>query len=214
LFVSHSGKPLWRIAGAVSVTLILSSVGGELTGLFTMNSGPLFGEVLAIQPERFYRFYQHPPQSFERLNAGILVSVTNRAGRPLYTRGYSVKALAGKKWSQFKNANALGVDPYSFGLFFGDHIQDLDLSRNGFDYVTSIRPLADNEDFEGWMFGESDTPVDPKSISKFQVTLYDSTETEYVFVSRFPTRRGTTITVPKQLAFGPTEVLLPELPKP
>jgi len=169
------------------------------------------GEVIAIFTEPFYRFYQHPPVACEALDTALFVSVTNRSGRNLYIRGYSVEALVDSHWVHFKNAQVLGVDQYSFGLIAeGRYAADLDLSKNGFDFVMQSRPLGNDEDFESWMFFNSGLRLHGKElqrIKKFKVSLRDSAGREYGFESPFPTPRGTTIVIPGQIAFGPKEDL-------
>src|ERR1017187_15841 len=160
------------------------------------------GEVVVMFPWPACRFYQNPPQHYQSLDTELLVSVTNRSGHDLYIRAYSVEAMVDGKWIRFKNAEGLGVDQFSFGFIDRTYkcIRHFDLFSNGFDYVMQQRPLRDDESLDMWMFFKSGLAINGKAIDRrvkqFMVSLYDSANDEYSFTSTYPTKRGTTITIP------------------
>ena len=129
-----------------------------------------------------------------------------------------MSALVDGKWAELENAESLGVDAFSFGQILSLNgkqvISDMDLSKNGFDYVMQQRPLEPDEDFEGWMFFKSDLKLSGQSlyrIKRFRMRLFDSAEQEYNFTSDFPAKRSHTLVSPGQINIGPIEEVLPTL---
>jgi hypothetical protein len=111
-------------------------------------SGKLVCQVMTVQFEPVFRFFQSPPVYFQRLDTMLRVSLTNQTGKPLSIRGYSVAVLKGVDWIQFKNADSAAYEPYAFGVMeSGDKpfIRRFNLSTNGFDYVTHQKALNPDE---------------------------------------------------------------------
>jgi len=174
----------------------------------------IFGGVNSIFIEPYYRFYQDPPIAFDRLNAALYLNVTNGTGKALYVRGYWVEAFLEGKWVKFSGQMSGAFEPYAYGLMDlkTNTLTRFDLSRNGFDYITQQRPLAPDENIDAWIFLKAPlNPNDGQKIRKFKVTILDSTDQQYSFVSDYPTKRGTGIVVPQQLRFMPPERIPPTL---
>ena len=156
--------------------------------------------VATIHFEPFYRFFQDPPVYFQRLDTAIRVSVTNRVGKSIYPRGYSVSALVGTGWVQFKNADSAAFEPYAFGVMgIGEknaYLRRFDLSANGFDYVMKQRPLNPDENLELWMFFISGlSPKDLPKISQFKFIFRDSAGEEFPCTSAYSTKNDKGIVI-------------------
>ena len=174
------------------------------------------GEVLSIALEQFYRFDGLPPKACVPYDMAMYLSITDEAEKDLSIRRYSVFALIDGKWVDLKGQFDIGVAPYSYGLITqqdGASIAStFDLRRNGFDYVMLQRPLAKDENFEGWMFFNSGLRLpghNLRRITKVKGVFYDSAEERYEWMAVFPSKRGTVIAIPNQISFGPSIVIPP-----
>ena len=146
-------------------------------------------QVVSAHFEPVFRFFQSPPVYFQRLDAMLRVGVTNQTGKPLHLRRYSVAALKGIEWIQFKNADSAAFEPYAFGtMVAGDKgfIRRFNLSSNGFDYVTQQRPINPNESIELWMFFISGlTRNNLPEISQFKFAFHDSANQAFQCTSAY-----------------------------
>jgi hypothetical protein len=198
-----SGQPKQPPPATVSKPESSSTIGSSIS----RPPGRVAGEVIFADFGPFHRFYQEPPIYFQRLDSALYVSITNQTGKPLYIRRYYVKALVGNNWIKFTNAENIGIRPDSFGAIgVGPgrrYLQHFDLSKKGFDFVTQEWPLNQDEDLEAWMFFISGLPRDDfRKINEFKVTVYDSAEEEYGFVSKYPSKRLPIVAIPIDLPLG------------
>jgi hypothetical protein len=186
-------------------------------------SGKLICQVMTVQFEPVFRFFQSPPVNFERLDTMLRVSLTNQIGKPLYISDYSVATLKGVEWIHFKNADSAAFEPYAFGVMAapGDKpfIRRFDLSANGFDYVMQHKPLDPDEGTELWMFFISGLASgNQREISQFKFTFYDSAKEEFPCTSPYSAKddRGTVVGIStgnlKVLDFEPVPPNLREEP--
>lgn len=205
----RSERPTWQIlavvfvgVGAIGVFLVLAlRYVGEKKGLKVTSSGKLLCDVMAVQLEPVYRFFQEPPVYFQRLDTTLRISLTNQTGKPLYIKDQSVEALVGTEWIKFKNADRAAFEPYAFGIMtpLGEGnplIRRFDLSRNGFDFVMQRKPIGVDENMELWMFFISGiAPKDLANVSQFRFVFYDSAKKEFPCVSPYSIKddKGTVI---------------------
>lgn len=206
-------RPLWQLI--IAVFVLMGGVGALTVLLFRyvdhkqinrqLTTGPssknLVCQVMAASFElHLYRFYQFPPVYFQRLDTMLRVSLTNQTGKPLYIRGYSVAALVGIEWVQFKNADSAAFEPYAFGVMGSKNgkgfIRRFDLSENGFDYVMQQRSLEPDQNLELWMFFISGlSHKDQANISQFKFVFYDRANEEFPCISAYTTKndKGTVV---------------------
>lgn len=147
--------------------------------------------VSSVDLSSYYLFFQQPPRYFQRLDVAMRMNITNQLGRPFYLDGYSVAALVGTDWVQFKNPDRAEFDLYAFGVM-GERedasafIRRLDLSENGFDYVMHQGPLNQDQSRELWMFFISGLTIQNlRNISQFRFTFRDSTGEEFSCTSPY-----------------------------
>lgn len=118
-FASH--HPIWGYLFAGSVGLILALMAWtQIKDKYEAEHKSLACNVMTVQFEPVFRFFQSPPVYFQRLDTMLRVSLTNQTRRPLYIRGHSVAALKGIEWVQFKNAYSAAFEPYAFGVMGTD----------------------------------------------------------------------------------------------
>jgi hypothetical protein len=167
-------------------------------------SKDLVGRVLIARADPLYRFYQHPPAYFERIDTELYVEITNETDVPIYIRGYSVLALvSGQQWKTFQNLPALGLEPDEIGFIAPNraYLNRIDLSKNGFDYLIRQKALGAHEAVQAWMFFNSGLSNSKLSqVKKFRITILDSTEKQHIFFSDYPNVSG-------QFAVGELRVL-------
>jgi hypothetical protein len=176
------------------LAILISTPSAEIAKLesasATVAPRKLACQVMTVQFEPVFRFFQSPPVYFQRLDTALRVSLVNQTGKPVYIRGYSVAALRSIEWVQFKNADRAAFEPYAFGVMVleGDKpfIRRFDLSANGLDYVMEHKPLNPDESLELWMFFISGlTRKNLPEISQFKFTFYDSAKEEFICTSAY-----------------------------
>ena len=162
-------------------------------------------QVETVRFDTVYRFFQEPPPVyFQKLNTSLRVGITNKLGKPIYIKKYSVAVLVGTQWVQFKNADSAAFEPFAFGIMgVGEnnaYLRRFDLSENGFDYVMQQKPLKADESIELWMFFISGlSRKNLPEISQLKFIFQDSTGTEWTCISPYSVKddKGTVVGINK-----------------
>jgi hypothetical protein len=159
----------------------------------TGSKGPVGCEVATINFGPVYRFYQDPPVYYQRLDTSLRIGLTNNLDTPIHIQHYSVSALVGTQWVQFKNADSAAFEPYAFGETVPGYpgikapsIRRFNLSSNGFDYVMQQTPLVPHEYLELWMFFITGlSRMSASTISQFKFDFDDGAGEQFSCVSPY-----------------------------
>jgi hypothetical protein len=194
----------------------IASTSGDAATSSDRPSPDVVGRVLIATAEPFYRFYQHPPAYFERIDTELYVTITNQTAAPLYVQGYSVVALVrGQQWRSFQNLIALGLDPQEIGMMVpkSSYLSRIDLTENGFDYLMRQKPLGPHQALEAWMFFNSGlTSSYLFDVTQFRITIVDSTQKQHTFFSDYPPQGDPMVGKLKILPREPIPPSLREMP--